>query len=120
MSSTKKVKQAGRFGPRYGKGIRDRVTKIEVKQRKLHRCPNCGFKTVKRISTGIYKCKKCNTEFAGGAYTPATMTGKIVTKMVKQRKFTPLVKELLEVSERAEEEIAENANEEEQKKTIKE
>ncbi len=109
MSSTKKVKHAGRFGSRYGKGIRDRVTKIEVKQRRLHKCPNCGFKTVKRVSTGIYRCKKCGVEFAGGAYAPATMTGKIVVKMVKQRKFTPLMKELLEVSEKPQEEVTEEA-----------
>jgi len=99
MGDTKKVKHAGRFGSRYGKGIRDRVLEIEVKQRTLHKCPGCGSKTLKRVSTGIYKCKRCGIEIAGGAYTPDTMAGRIVKKMVRQRKFLPLLKELLEGTE---------------------
>lgn len=99
MGETKKVKHAGRFGSRYGKGIRDRIVGIEEKQRALHICPNCGFKRVKRISTGLFKCKKCGFVFAGGAFTPSTMSGRIVRKMVSQRKFLPVVKELIALRE---------------------
>ena len=103
MGDTKKVKHAGRFGSRYGKGIRDRVLGIEKKQRTFHKCPECGAKTLKRVSTGIYRCKRCGAEFAGGAYLPNTMAGNIVKKMVRQRKFLPLLKELLETEETPEE-----------------
>jgi len=99
MGDTKKVKHAGRFGVRYGKGVRDRVILIEAKQRQLHECPSCGFKKVKRITTGLYKCGKCGFEFSGGAFTPTTMSGRIVKKMVAQKKFMPLVKELIELKE---------------------
>ncbi len=101
MGDTKKVKHAGRFGSKFGKGIRDRIVEVEKKQRKRHECPNCGFERVKRISTGLFKCSKCGYTFAGGAYTPGTMGGKTVKKMVSQRKFLPLAKELIEASEEA-------------------
>jgi len=99
MGETRKVKHAGRFGARYGKGIRDRVVEIEKKQRSFHPCPSCGFERVKRISTGLYECRKCGYKFAGGAYTPSTMSGRIVRKMVSQRKFLPMAKELIEARE---------------------
>ncbi len=119
MGETKKVRYAGRFGVRYGRGIRERVLKVEEKQRKPHKCPNCGFKKVKRISTGIYKCRKCGAEFAGGAYTPSTMTGRIVVRMVKQRKFVPLMKELLLTTEGAEEQAEASETKEEEKEEAK-
>jgi large subunit ribosomal protein L37Ae len=117
MGDTKKVKHAGRFGSRYGKGIRDRVLEIEVKQRVLHKCPDCGSKTLKRVSTGIYKCKRCGIEIAGGAYTPGTMAGRIVKKMVRQRKFLPLLRDLLESTEH---EASKTKPEEEKEETKKE
>ncbi len=66
----KKVGPAGRYGSRYGKRIREMVLKIEKKQRQRHVCPKCKMKKVKRVSTGIYLCKKCGTKFASGAYYP--------------------------------------------------
>lgn len=80
---TKKVKSAGRFGQRYGVKIRHRIKEIEEKQRGWHTCPRCGRKRVKRESTGIYVCKKCNAKFAGGAYFPHTITGREVEKSIK-------------------------------------
>jgi large subunit ribosomal protein L37Ae len=80
---TKKVKQTGRFGPRYGVKIKHRVREIEEKQKQWHICPQCGRARVKRESTGIWKCKKCHTKFAGGAYFPKTMSGTEVEKNIK-------------------------------------
>lgn len=65
---TKKVSQAGRFGPRYGKKIREAVVAIEKKQRARQQCPFCKKKTVKRIAKGLWQCRACNKRFAGGAY----------------------------------------------------
>jgi large subunit ribosomal protein L37Ae len=97
--STKKVKQLGKFGVRYGVGIRKALLVVEKKQRVRHECPVCGFEKVSRQSTGIFNCAKCNLTFAGGAYTPSTGTGKIIKKMVEQKSFVPKVAELAEARE---------------------
>jgi len=65
---TKKVGSAGRFGVRYGRKIRKRVADIEKKQKKFYVCPSCNVVRVKRVSVGIWKCKKCGLKFTGRAY----------------------------------------------------
>ena len=72
----RKTKSAGRFGPRYGRKVRKLVASIEEKMRSPHKCPSCGHLSVKRIGTGIWKCKKCDYTFAGGTYIPQTPTMK--------------------------------------------
>ncbi len=80
FSHTKDVGPAGRFGARYGVGIRRRVVQIEVKQKGgRHRCPRCKSVTrMKRIALGIWQCPKCGFTFAGGAWAPQTIMGKTV------------------------------------------
>ncbi|MBU7016085.1 MAG: 50S ribosomal protein L37ae [Theionarchaea archaeon] len=73
-----------RFGARYGRKLRKKVTEIEKKMKRKHKCPQCGRNAVKRISTGIWKCSKCGTTFAGGAYLPETPSGKIMKRTVKR------------------------------------
>ncbi len=99
--ATDKVRSAGRFGSRYGVGIRKRLLKVEDRQLKPQTCPFCHFKKVKRKSTGIFVCKKCGAKFAGGAYLPQTTTGSIIKKMVTQKSFTPMETELVEAKEEA-------------------
>ncbi len=73
MGRTRKVGIAGRFGARYGATIRLRVKEIEEAMRAPHRCPRCKTRgKLKRISIGIWTCKKCGYTFAGGAYLPST------------------------------------------------
>jgi len=67
---TKKVGSSGRWGPRYGVKTRMQVAAIEKKQRQHHTCPRCGQDRVKRLGTGIWKCRRCEVIFAGGAYLP--------------------------------------------------
>jgi large subunit ribosomal protein L37Ae len=57
-----------RFGVRYGARNKDKLGLIEKEQRAAHKCPFCSYKEVKRISAGIWQCKKCNTKIAGKAY----------------------------------------------------
>lgn len=64
----KKVKSAGRFGARYGKKVRDKLSKVETKQRIKQKCPFCKKLGVKRLSKGIWECKKCDKKFAEGTY----------------------------------------------------
>jgi large subunit ribosomal protein L37Ae len=68
---TKKVGIAGKFGPRYGVKVRKQIQAVEEEKAKRHTCPRCKHKSVKRISTGIWKCKRCELTFASGAYSPA-------------------------------------------------
>lgn len=91
--TTKKVYSTGRFGSRYGVGIRKRVIKVEARQRAKKKCPECKLGNLKRRAAGIYFCSKCEKEFAGGAYVPETMTGSLIKKMVSQKKFSSELKE---------------------------
>ncbi|WP_292000370.1 50S ribosomal protein L37ae [Caldivirga sp.] len=80
FSHTKIVGPTGRFGARYGMGIRRKVLQIEVKQRGMHRCPQCrSLVRLKRLAFGIWQCPKCGFTFAGGAYIPQTIMGKTTT-----------------------------------------
>jgi len=64
----KKAKSAGRFGARYGRSIKAKLVKVEEKQRQKQRCPYCKKLGVKRLSTGIWQCPKCNKKFASDTY----------------------------------------------------
>jgi len=81
--ATKKVGSAGRYGARYGSLARKQVATIEAVQRSNHVCRSCGHESVRRIHTGIWKCRKCNHEFAGGAYIPQTGSGIGAEKALK-------------------------------------
>ncbi len=69
---TENVGSSGRFGPRYGTSVRRRVQAIEEIQFDTHRCPQCLTGELKRESTSIWQCRKCDHKFAGGAYQPQT------------------------------------------------
>ncbi len=107
MGNTLKTSTTARFGSRYGVGVKKRVLKVENKQKEKVACINCGFKKIKRKSRGIFYCKKCGHTFAGGAFLPQTLSGGIIKKMVVQKSFLPLTKELLEATETKEEVVAE-------------
>lgn len=65
--STKKVKASGRFGSRYGIRVRKKITEIESIQRQKQKCIFCNG-VAKRLSKGIWQCKKCNKKFASHIY----------------------------------------------------
>ncbi len=68
--ATKKVGSLGRYGVRYGRGLKRRVLAIEKTQRGRHKCPYCAKIAVRRLAAGIWYCKKCDVKFAGKAYNP--------------------------------------------------
>lgn len=70
MGRTKKVGSSGRFGARYGKGVKKRITAIEKIQKKKYVCPKCMKAGMKRLASGIWACKKCGLKKAGKAYEP--------------------------------------------------
>jgi len=67
-SKTKKAKSSGRFGARYGKTPRAYLSAIEAKQKKKQRCPYCTKPGVKRMSKGLWHCRKCGKKFASDVY----------------------------------------------------
>jgi len=67
--ATKKVGTTGRFGARYGRKLRGKVAAVEKKLRSKHKCPYCNKLKVKRLASGIWQCKSCNSKFTGQAYT---------------------------------------------------
>ncbi len=99
MGRTSKVYSTGRFGVRYGVGIRKRVIKVEAQQKDRKKCPFCGLSKLKRKAAGIFSCEKCGKEFAGGAYFPETMTGSLIKKMVSQKRFSSALEETKEEAE---------------------
>ncbi|MDE1848588.1 MAG: 50S ribosomal protein L37ae [Nanoarchaeota archaeon] len=67
-TKTKKARAAGRFGARYGKRVRNKLSAVESKQRVKQKCPFCGKLGIKRTSRGIWECKKCGKKFASDVY----------------------------------------------------
>ena len=67
---TKKVGNAGRYGARYGVRIRKQINSIGISKNKVYECPRCMHEAVRRVSTGIWQCRRCDLKFAGGAYSP--------------------------------------------------
>jgi len=81
-----KVGPGGAFGARYGTVARKRYVEIVSKMRRRHECPRCKIRSVRRLSVGVWLCRKCGYKFAGGAYSPQTKLGET------SRRFGGLVK----------------------------
>lgn len=60
---------------RYGASIRKRYTKIKKEKSSFFHCEMCGKDAVRRLGTGIWRCRHCNTTYAGGAYSMTTPAG---------------------------------------------
>jgi len=58
-----------RYGPRYGPRLKNKVAQIEAVQRSWQTCPYCRKPKVKRLSMGIWHCRKCQKTFSGKAYS---------------------------------------------------
>lgn len=78
---TKKI--SGILGTKYGFTLRRRYAEVILRRRAKYNCPRCQAGILKRVSVGIWQCKKCGYKFAGGAYEPFTKTGKATTRISK-------------------------------------
>jgi large subunit ribosomal protein L37Ae len=83
LPRTKKVGPTRGFGPRYGSTVRKRYIKVIAGLKTAHKCPQCGFVKVKRVSVGVWKCGKCDYTFTGGAYVPTTKLGIVAKRAAK-------------------------------------
>ncbi len=68
MAAKKKYGSVKRFGPRYGRRLKNKLADIEKKSKKLGKCPYCMKTAAKRLAVGIWQCGKCNSKFTGNAY----------------------------------------------------
>ena len=83
MGKTKKIGPAGGFKARYGGTVRKRYVEVVSETKRPHSCPQCRAVAVKRQSVGIWKCRKCDFTFTGGAYTPATKLGETAKRAAR-------------------------------------
>lgn len=58
-----------RFGARYGRTVKHKFGKQEAAMRVHQKCPYCDAMKVKRLSLGIWHCRKCQAKFTGKAYS---------------------------------------------------
>lgn len=79
----RKVGPTRGLGSRYGATVRKRYTKVVMEMKKPHRCPQCGLLRVRKVSVGVWRCKKCGSTFTGGAYTPTTKLGIVARRVAK-------------------------------------
>jgi len=92
MAVVQKLGSVKRFGPRYGRSIKYKLAKIEAIQKGKHQCPYCHNLKAKRLSVGIWNCRKCGAKFTGKAYS----VKKIVTEEIEEETEKKEVKETKE------------------------
>jgi len=71
---------------RYGAKSRKRVDAAVKSSRKKYECPKCGKNKVARKGNSQWKCKGCNTLYAGGAYSFTTEVGVVANRMIREYK----------------------------------
>jgi len=81
-----------RYGVRYGRTIKHKLAKIEIEQKKDHQCPYCSKNKVKRVSYGIWNCRKCNVTFTARAYTVGKKLS-LVEQAAQMKAETPEINE---------------------------
>jgi large subunit ribosomal protein L37Ae len=99
LGKMKKVGPTRGLGVRYGSTVRKRYMRATAGLKKKHRCPQCGFVKVKRVSVGVWKCKKCDYTFAGGAYMPTTKLGVVAKRAAKGAPVEETLKAVEETTE---------------------
>jgi large subunit ribosomal protein L37Ae len=70
---------SGRFGARYGRVARKRVSEIEAEMESA----TVDGNSVKRVGTGVWVDEETGEKFTGGAYRPQTPGGRGVTRSIR-------------------------------------
>lgn len=69
MTKKQLIGSVKRFGVRYGRRIKRKTAEVEESYKRKQKCPYCNANTAKRVSNGIWECKKCNSKFTAKAYS---------------------------------------------------
>lgn len=83
MGKTKKVKSAGKFRTSYGMKARRRYAAVDAAMNAAQSCPACNRLSVKRVAAGIWRCRKCEAKFVGGAYLAKTPIARDSERVLK-------------------------------------
>ena len=101
---TAKVGITGKYGTRYGAKLRKQVKAIEILQRTKYTCPFCGKDSIKRSAVGIWRCKACRRNIAGGAWEFSTTAAQTARSTINRLKKDAVeLKKEVEVEEAVEE-----------------
>ncbi|WP_455280314.1 transposase [[Eubacterium] cellulosolvens] len=76
----RKTRLGGGLATRYGTAPRRRYIDVLVRMRRKHECPKCKVRAVRRLSVGLWQCRRCGNQFAGGAYSSFTKIGEIAKR----------------------------------------
>ncbi len=99
---TVKVGITGKYGTRYGAKLRKQVKAIEILQRTKYICPFCGKNSIRRSAVGIWRCRACRRNIAGGAWEFSTIAAQTArTTINRLKKDISDSKKLLEEEEKA-------------------
>lgn len=85
-----------KFHVRGGPKLRKAYAKIQKAKKAKYVCPACSKQSVKRESVGLWKCRSCCSEFAGGAYELSTPTGRLSQRLISDLRKGILSKEEIE------------------------
>ena len=87
MGKTKKTGISATFGARYGSNVRKKWKLVMQQQKsKKFKCPRCETRgSIRRVSTGVWYCKKCEARFTGGAYFVQTPRGAESFRIAKRK-----------------------------------
>jgi len=114
---TNKVGITGKYGTRYGQKLRKQVKAIEILQRTKYTCPFCGKDSVRRAAVGIWRCKACRRNIAGGAWEFSTTAAQTARSTINRlKKDTVELKKEVEVEEVVEEKKGKGKKENKEKK----
>ncbi|MGQ9542856.1 MAG: hypothetical protein ACUVTM_02025 [Candidatus Bathyarchaeia archaeon] len=83
----RKIGLGGGLSTRYGTAPRRVYVEILTQMRRRHECPRCQAMAVKRLSVGLWYCRKCGNQFTGGAYTPFTKIGEASKRSVASKQY---------------------------------
>ena len=69
---------------KFGASIRKLVDSAILAKRSSYECPKCFKLKVKRKGNGVWACRSCGAEFAGGAYSFRTEAGEISGRVTRE------------------------------------
>lgn len=74
-------KISGTLGVKYGFTVRKRYIEVMTKRHKRYDCQRCHLGKLKRLSAGVWVCRRCGFTFAGGAYEPYSKSGQAAIRI---------------------------------------
>jgi large subunit ribosomal protein L37Ae len=68
---------------KFGARLRKLADTSDNNKKTKYECPRCGKMKVARKGYAIWKCKSCDSVYAGGAYSLKTEKGEIALRLTR-------------------------------------